>query len=181
MPADLDIRANRRTTRYSTSEYVGRLLWVFGSLLFRLTPRPFYGLRNCLLRLFGARVGRGTHIHPTARITLPWNLTIGEYSAIGDHARIYNLGPVRIGDRSTISQYAHLCAGTHDYEDPSFRLLKPPIAIGDEVWVCADAFVGPGVTLGDRSIVAAAAVVVRDIPPNAIVAGNPARIVKTRA
>ena len=88
---------------------------------------------------------------------------------------------LKIGRLATISQYAHLCAGTHDYTDPRFPLLRPPITIGDEVWICADAFVGPDVTVGDRSIVGARATVMKDVPSDQIVAGNPAQLVKTRA
>jgi putative colanic acid biosynthesis acetyltransferase WcaF len=111
---------------------------------------------------------------------MPWNLTVGDWSAIGEHALIYNLGPVTIGREATISQRAHLCAGTHDYAAPDMPLLKPPIVVGDQVWVCADAFVGPGVRVGDGAVVGARAVVVRDVEPWTVVAGNPARPVKQR-
>ena len=80
----------------------------------------------------------------------------------------------------TISQRAHLCAGTHDYTDPSMPLQKPPISIGDQVWVCADAFVGPGVTIGEGALVGARAVAVTDVESWQIVVGNPARPVKKR-
>ncbi len=91
------------------------------------------------------------------------------------------LGSPMIGSSLTISQRAHLCAGTHDYTDPAMPLLKPPIVIEDDAWICADAFVGPGVTVGQGAVVGARAVVVKDVPPWTIVAGNPARIVKRRA
>lgn len=93
---------------------------------------------------------------------------------MGFDVLLYNLGPLRIGNRTTISQRAHLCGGTHDHRDPTMPLIKSPITIGDDVWVCADAFVGPGVTLGDRSIVAARAVVVKNVVDESIVGGNPA-------
>lgn len=181
MPQSRNIQGNRRTSRYSFGEYAGRALWAVAWIVFRSIPGPLRAPRNGLLRLFGATIGRHVHVHRTALIALPWNLVIGDDSSIGDHARIYNLGMIRIGERTTISQYAHLCAGTHDHDDPLFPLLKPPITVGNDAWVCADAFIGPGVTIGDHAIVAAAAVVVRDVPPSAIVAGNPARVVKTRS
>ncbi len=74
----------------------------------------------------------------------------------------------------------HLCAGTHDYADPSMPLLKPPITVGDQAWVCADAYIGPGVTIGEGAVVGARAVIVKDVPPWTIVAGNPARPIKKR-
>lgn len=127
-----------------------------------------------LLRGFGARIGRQVHIHPSARVFIPWRLEIGDWSSIGFDALIYNLGPVRIGKRVTVSQRVHLCGGTHDYRDLTMPLVKSPITLGDDVWVCADAFVGPGVTVGTRAIVAARAVVVRDVAENMVVGGHPA-------
>jgi putative colanic acid biosynthesis acetyltransferase WcaF len=59
-------------------------------------------------------------------------------------------------------------------------LIKPPIEIGDEVWVCADAFIGPNVTVADSAIIAAASVVVKDVLSSSIVGGNPAKFIKTR-
>ena len=113
-------------------------------------------------------------------IYFPWNLTVGDYAAIGEDALVYNLGPVTLGARVTVSQRAHLCAGTHDYADPAMPLEKPPIAVGAQAWICADAFVGPGVTVGDGAVVGARAVAVKDVPPWTVVAGNPARPVRPR-
>ncbi|ORE91087.1 acyl transferase [Stappia sp. 22II-S9-Z10] len=148
--------------------------------MFALSPRPFWGWRRLLLRGFGARIGANVHIHPSVRIAIPWMLSIGEDSAIGDRAILYSLGPISIGTRATISQYAHLCAGDHDYRRADFPLLKPPIAIGDEVWICADAFIGPGVSVGTGAIIGARAVVNCDVPERLIVAGNPARPLRQR-
>ena len=125
-------------------------------------------------------MGRDVNIYGSATIYLPWNLEVGDWSAIGEWALIYNLGPVRIGARVTVSQRAHLCAGTHDYTDPSMPLLKPEIVVGDEAWICADAYVGPGVQIGEGSVVGARAVVVKDVPSRTVVAGNPARVIKPR-
>lgn len=133
-----------------------------------------------VLRLFGAEIGRDVHIHASARVAIPWNLRIGSETAVGDGAILYNLGPITIGRRATISQNAHLCAGTHDYRRPDMPLLKPPIVIGEGAWVCADAFVGPGVTVGAFSIVGARAVALKSIPEGVIVGGNPARILRNR-
>jgi putative colanic acid biosynthesis acetyltransferase WcaF len=120
------------------------------------------------------------HVYPSTRVYFPWNLTVGDWSAIGEEALIYNLGPVVIGQKTTISHRAHLCAGTHDYTRPDLPLLKPPIAIGDQAWICADVFVGPGVTVGEGAVVGARAVVVKNVEPWTIVAGNPARVIRRR-
>jgi putative colanic acid biosynthesis acetyltransferase WcaF len=153
---------------------------MFRGPLFAWTPRLLWGWRNAVLRRFGAYIGRNVRIHPSARIAVPWNLAIGNNSSVGDNAIIYNLGPISIGESVTISQHAHLCAGTHDFRRPDMELLKPPITIGSGVWVCADAFVGPGVTIGPMAVVGARAVVVTNIADNKVVAGNPARIVGER-
>ncbi|MBV7258516.1 putative colanic acid biosynthesis acetyltransferase [Erythrobacter crassostreae] len=132
-----------------------------------------------LLRLFGAKIGANAHIYPSVRITIPWNIDIGDEAGVGDGAILYALGPITIGARATVSQGAHLCAGSHDISDSARRLLKPPIEIGSDAWVCADAFVGPGVTIGQGSIAGARAVVTKDVDPGVIVAGNPARHIRS--
>jgi putative colanic acid biosynthesis acetyltransferase WcaF len=150
-------------------------MWAACGPLFRFSPRLLWGWRRFLLRLFGAKVGRNVHILPSVRVFIPWNLEIGDWSSVGFDALIYNLGPVRIGEKVTVSQRAHLCAGSHDFRDPAMPLTKPPIEIGDEAWICADAFVGPGVSVGKRAVVAARAVVVRNVGEGEIVGGNPAK------
>jgi putative colanic acid biosynthesis acetyltransferase WcaF len=180
MIGQLDIAANRRAAKWTRRELFHRFLWELAQPVLRLIPRQLWSLRCSLLRLFGARIGREVRIHRTVRIAIPWNLSIADDAAIGDCVQIYNLGDVRIGAQATISQGAHLCAGTHDHRQPHLPLVKCTIEIGRGAWVCADAFVGPNVTVGDFAILGARAVVVRDVAPGAIVAGNPARIIGRR-
>ena len=179
-PVAFDIGANRLAKKWSTAEQVRRSLWAMAWPLFRFSPRPLWSWRVFLLRLFGAVIDHDVHIHPTVSIEIPWNLQIGKYAAIGDRAIIYNLGMVKIGSATTISQGAHLCAGTHDYRLDEFPLVKAPICVGNQVWICADAFVGPGVEIGDYAIVGARAVVMRSVKAGSIVAGNPAVVIKNR-
>lgn len=176
----LNIEENRNCRKWSRSELLGRLLWAVCSPFFRFSPRLFWGWRRFLLRLFGARVGNQVHIHPSVRIFIPWNLSIGDWSSVGFDALLYNLGPLVIGEKVTISQRAHLCGGSHDFRDPAMTLLKLPIHIGDGAWVCADAFVGPGVTVGNEAVVAARAVVVKDVDAGSVVGGNPAQVISQR-
>lgn len=176
----LDIQAARSARPYSRREYLGRALWALATPLFRFSPRPLFGWRNLLLRVFGARVGRGVRVDPGARIEIPWNLTLGDHAAIGAGVWVYDLGPIRVGARATISHRAHLCGGSHDYTEPALPLLRTGLTIGDDAWVCSDAFVGPGVTVGEGAVVGAAAVAMRDVLPWNVVAGNPARFMKMR-
>ena len=176
----LDIESNRASAKYSSREMFLRILWGFSGVLFRFTPRPFFSYRRLLLRCFGAKIGNHVHIYNTAVVYYPWNFSIGDWSSIGEGALIYNLGPVAVGRRATVSHRAHLCAGTNDYTRPDLPLLKPPIVIEDQAWICADAFVGPGVTIGKGAVVGARAVVVKDVKAWTVVAGNPARFLKKR-
>ncbi|MBL8907751.1 MAG: colanic acid biosynthesis acetyltransferase WcaF [Rhizobiales bacterium] len=146
-----------------------------------MSPRPFWAWRRFLLRLFGARIGRAVHVYPSVRIAIPWNLTVGDYSAMGDRAIVYSLGRISLGARVTVSQGAHLCAGTHDYRDPAMPLLKLPITIEDDAWICAEAFIGPGVRVHQKAIVGARCVAMKDVAAGEIVVGNPARLLRSRA
>ncbi|MEO8617120.1 MAG: putative colanic acid biosynthesis acetyltransferase [Luteolibacter sp.] len=176
----MDIEFNRSSRKWTRGELAGRLIWTLCAPFFRYSPRLLWGWRRYLLRMFGAKVGCHVHIHPSARIFIPWNLTIGDWSSVGFDALLYNLGPLLIGEKVTISQRAHLCGGSHDFRDPAMTLLKLPVTIGDRAWICADAFIGPGVNVGQEAVVAARAVVVKDVEPRTVVGGNPAKVISTR-
>ncbi|MGH7213937.1 MAG: WcaF family extracellular polysaccharide biosynthesis acetyltransferase [Tepidisphaeraceae bacterium] len=171
----------RHLSPWTFRQRLGRAVWslVQGSL-FRLTPHNAYGWRAMLLRIFGARIGTHVKIRRTVRVEVPWHLSVGDHSAVGDFAILYNPGAITIGRYVTVSQYAHLCAGTHDTRDRRMRLLREPITLGDDVWVAADAFVGPGVTIGDRTVLGARASAFSDLPPDVIAVGNPAQPIKPR-
>lgn len=172
---------SRLTSPWTFRQRCVRFLWYFvEAAFFRFSPRPFYGWRNFLLRLFGARIERGCRIRSTVTVEIPWNLTVGEQSVIGDDVILYCLGPVTIGKRVTISQLAHLCAGTHDFTKPDFPLLRPPIEIGDDVWVATDVFVGPGVKIGAGTVVGARSSVFKDLPAWKICVGSPAKPIGDR-
>lgn len=177
---DLDIAANRKAAKYTRFDLLRRVLWAVATPFFRFSPRICFGWRRVLLRFFGASVGNHVHIYNTAVIYMPWNLQIGDWSSIGEYVFVYNLGKITIGKKTTISHRAHLCAGTHDYTRTELPLQKPTITISDQTWICADAFVGPGLVVGEGAVVGARAVVMKDVAPWAVVAGNPARFVKQR-
>ena len=176
-----DISENRRTRKWTKRELLGRALWeTVGKTLFALSPRPLWGARRVILRAFGAQVGRDVHILPSVKIAIPWNLELQHFASVGEQAILYSLGRITIGERATISQYAHICAGTHDYRKKSFDLLKSPINIGSDAWICANAFIGPGVTIGKRAIVGACAVIMTNVEDGNIMVGNPARVIGER-
>lgn len=177
---ELAIEQNRAATKYTRAEQMLRILWIAGSVVFRFTPRPFFSVRRWILRCFGATIGREVHVYPSTRIYFPWNLEAGDYASIGEWVLVYNLGKVTIGTNASISHQAHICAGSHDYRKADLPLLKPPIVIGDSAWICADAFVGPGVSVAEGAVVGARAVVTRDVAAWTVVAGNPAQFIKNR-
>ena len=164
---------------YSINELIKRLFWInIGNVLIKLTPRHFYILRNLILKFFGASIGSNVKVFPSIRITHPWLLHIGSNSVISWNVNIYNLANLKIGNNSIISQNVHLCGGTHDYKSPGFELQRCEITIGNNVWIAADAFIGPNVTIGDNSIIGARAVCLKDVPANSIMSGNPAVKIK---
>lgn len=171
----------RSATPYTAGERVRRALWNYvGQTAFGLTFHNWYGVRASLLRLFGARIGRHVRLRPSVLIEQPWNLSIGDNSSIGDRAVVYCLGKITLGRNVSLSQMVHLCAGTHDYTRSDLALLRPPIVIGDEVWLAADVFVGPGVTIGTGSVVGARSGVFKNLPEWMVCAGTPARPIKPR-
>ncbi|KAB2888856.1 MAG: putative colanic acid biosynthesis acetyltransferase [Desulfobulbaceae bacterium] len=178
--SSLDIHRNRAVKKYGVHEIFLRVAWMIAHPLFRFSPRTFFWWRRALLRLFGAKIGSEVHVYNTATIYMPWNLEIHEWSSVGEHVYIYNLGKITIGQKVTISHRAHLCAGTHDYTKSDMPLQKLPITILDQAWVCSDAFIGPGVTIGEGAVLGARAVIVKDVPAWQVMAGNPARPIKTR-
>lgn len=158
-----------------------RVLWGLAWLtLCRFTPPPLHRWRRWVLRLFGARIGKGARIHASARIWLPANLEIGERALVGPGAILYNQGRIAIGARSVISQRAHLCASSHDIADPHFQLVLRPITIGTGCWVATEAFIGPGVQVGDGAVIGARAVLFGDAAADGVYSGNPAQLIKQR-
>lgn len=171
----------RRISPFSFRNRLGRFLWsIVQATLFRLSPRPFHKWRCLLLKAFGARIGPNVHPYPGLTVWAPWLLCIGENTGIADDVTIYNQAAVTIGDRSSISQGAYLCTGTHDYTDPAHSLYTRPIVIGSDVWIAARVFVHPGVTIHDGVVVGACSVVLKDLAAWSVFSGNPAKLIKPR-
>lgn len=166
---------------HSFANKAGRVLWaIVWCLLFRPSPRVLYGWRRSLLRMFGATIGRNARIAPSVRVWAPWNLEIGDEASLAYRVDCYSVDRIRIGAHATVSQEAFLCTATHDVTDPHMGLVTAPIIIEDQAWVCARAFVAPGVHIGIGGVVGACGVATRDVAPWTIVAGNPARVIKPR-
>jgi putative colanic acid biosynthesis acetyltransferase WcaF len=156
---------------------VWSLTWL---LLASWTPPPLHAWRRLLLRAFGARIAPTARVYGSARIWYPPNLVMGAYSVMGWDVICYCQDRITLEDFANVAQRAHLCAGSHDVDDPRFQLVTKPVVIGRHAWVAADAFVGPGVTLGEGAVLGARGVAFRDLEPWTIHIGNPARLLRRR-
>ena len=168
-------------SRLSVGNKLARALWqIVWRALFRPTPRFLHSWRCALLRLFGAKLGKGVHVYPTARIWAPWNLEMGDQSCLSEQVDCYSVDKIRIGARVTVSQYSFLCTASHNYTDPKMPLVTAPITIGERAWVTADVFVAPGVSIGAGVVLVARSSVFHDIEPWVVAAGSPAKVIKPR-
>jgi putative colanic acid biosynthesis acetyltransferase WcaF len=181
----LDARTNdtwRGGASFTLRNRVYRVAWsVAWCLLASWTPAPLHGWRRFLLRLFGAKVAPTAGIYPSARIWSPANLEVGDYAFIGPKVIVYSIARITFAPYSLASQGAHLCAGTHDIEDVGFQLQARPIVIGYRAWIAAEAFVGPGVTVGDGAVLGARGCAFQDLEPWTVYVGNPARAIRQRS
>ena len=133
-----------------------------------------------LLRLFGARIGRGVRIYNSAKIYYPPNLELGDSVVVAPDVDLYCVDSIRMEPNSMVSQYSYLCTASHDYRQPHLPLITAPIVVESQAWICADVFVGPGVTINEGAVVGARSTVTRDVEPWSVYAGNPARLLKRR-
>jgi putative colanic acid biosynthesis acetyltransferase WcaF len=166
---------------WSLGVKVRRVLWTPFKLLFlRGTGRMLSPLRIYALMLFGARIERPALVMDGVKVWHPWSLTLHRYCTLGRGVEVYNYGHVTVGEQATVSQETYLCSASHDFEDPTMPLIFAPITIGAQSWVAAGCFIGPGVVVGEGAVVGACSVVTNDVPAWTVVAGNPARHIKSR-
>jgi len=166
---------------FSLRHRLTRILWSFTwGLLASWTPTPLHRWRVFLLKLFGAQIHPTAHVYSSVKIWYPANLIMDAHACLAPHVNCYNMNIVHIGEKAIVSQYATLCGGTHDIRDPKFQLITKPIIIEKGAWVAANAFVGPGVTMAENSVVGACGVVFKNTVQNGVYVGNPAQFFKMR-
>jgi putative colanic acid biosynthesis acetyltransferase WcaF len=187
MPPDRDTPVFQDLTRFALPPgFRGRpawfvqLWWLVQGSLFAGSPQFAYAWRRGLLRLFGMRVGDGVLVRPTARISYPWKVQIGDHSWIGDDVVLYSLGDIRIGRHAVVSQRSYVCAADHDHLRADFPIRARPIRIDDQVWIGTDVFIGPGVHVARAAVVGARSAVYADLPAAMVCLGSPCRPVKPR-
>ena len=180
------LHANRTNPReggptFSLKNRIERLVWsIAWHALGIWTPVPFHAWRRFLVRIFGARVAGTAKIYPGVSIWYPRNLAMQNYACLGRSVICYDMDKVVLGPYALVSQRAHLCCGSHDIDDPNFQLFTKPINIGKNAWIAAEAFVGPGVTVGEGAVLGARGVAVHDLDPWTVYIGNPARSIRKR-
>lgn len=163
------------------ADHPRRAVWdTVWAVMFRPSPRVVHCWRRFLLRLFGARIGKGARIDPSCRVWAPWNLEMGDDAALGPHVDCYCVAKITLGERAIVSQYSYLCSASHDYRYWPMPTVAAPITIQPQAWVCADVYVAPGVTVGEGAVVGARSSVFKDVEPWTIVAGSPAKFIKKR-
>ena len=160
--------------------WIVQLWWLVQATFFRWSPQFAYPWRSWVLRLFGAKIGKGVKIRPSASITYPWKLSIGDWSWIGDDVTLYTLGEITIGDNAVVSQQSYVCAAAHDYTAPAFDIFANPVHVGSEVWLSSGVFVAPGVKIGRGAVVGVRSLVLNDLPEMMLCAGHPAKPLRPR-
>lgn len=175
-----DLRGYQGNVNIGKPKWFVFFWWVLEGIIFPITPHPASSIRAKLLRLFGAKIGKGVVIRSSARFFFPWKVEIGDYSWIGDDVYLYSLEQIKIGSHSVISQKSYLCTGSHNFNDVNFALLTAPILIGNGVWIATDCFVASGVKIGANSVIGARSSVFKSIPENAIAWGSPCKVHKFR-
>ncbi len=161
--------------------WLRRILWHYvNHIIFNNGLFPISSLKVLLLRMFGAKVGRGVNIKPSVNIKYPWLLKIGDFSWIGEGVWIDNLTDVEIGRNVCLSQGAMLLTGNHNFKKVAFDLMVEKIVLEDGVWVGANAIVGPGVTCRSHSVLTVNSVAASELPSYSICRGNPAVKIRDR-
>jgi putative colanic acid biosynthesis acetyltransferase WcaF len=162
------------------SAIIVQLWWLVQSTLFACSPQFMFGWRRWLLKLFGAKVGKGVLLRPSVKVTYPWKVTIGDFAWLGDDVVLYSLGEIEIGANAVVSQRSYLCAASHDYTQPDFPIYAKKVCIGAQAWLATDVFIAPGVTVGEGAVVGARSSVFHDLPPMMVCVGCPAKPIKPR-
>lgn len=179
--SDVGVELQHTRSGWSLRVKVLRVLWApFKILFIRGSGRWLSPLRIQALRLFGAHIERPALVMDGVNVWHPWSLTLRRYCTLGRGVEVYNYAHITLGEQATVSQGTYLCSASHDFEDRTMPLIYYPITIAAQAWVSANCFIGPGTTVGEGAVVGACSVVVKDVPPWTVVAGNPARVIRPR-
>jgi putative colanic acid biosynthesis acetyltransferase WcaF len=178
---EISLRNYKPISGLTGRNFIIRGLWFYiNSLFFRSYLLPFSSLKLFILRLFGAKIGKGVVIKPGVNIKYPWFLEIGDYTWIGEGVWIDNLTKVIIGGNVCISQGAMLLTGNHDYKKSSFDLIVGSIILEDGVWIGSKSLVCPGIKCNSHSVLSVNSVATQNLDSYCVYQGNPALKIRER-
>jgi len=178
MTVDLRKYQNRHSGGSKAKRFLWEIVW---ACLGKMTPRWCLNDWRCfLLRAFGAKIGRGCRVQGGAEIWQPWNLTLGDNCWIDGGVRLYTVDRITLGSNCVVSAGAFACTAGHDVSSPIFELRTAPVTIGDCAWIAGNAIILPGLAIGEGAVIAAGAVVTKDVAPWTVVGGNPAKEIGRR-
>lgn len=176
-----DLSLYQNTTYKTGGNVIKRFLWFYiNATLFKTSLLPVSFIKRGILRLFGARIAKSVVIKPCVNIKYPWNLSIGQYSWIGENVWIDCLVPITIGANVCLSQGAILLTGSHNYKKQTFDLLTGSITLADGVWIGAGAIINLGITAASHAVLTAGSVATSDLDAYTVYQGNPAVKVRNR-
>lgn len=142
---------------------------------------PFAFLRNVFAKIFLKLVGKKVFFARHLDVRSPYRISIGSYTSINKYVLLDGRGGnLKIGNNVDIAQETNIWTLQHDYNDPLYKAVGKSVIIEDHVWIASRATILPGVTIGRGAVVASCAVVTKDVPPLAVVAGVPAKIIGYR-
>ena len=156
-------------------------LWILARVMFIQSALPYpMKFKRVVLRMFGAKIGKGVVLRPRINIHFPWKLEVGDHCWIGDGCQILNIEPIVFESQVALVHEVYMAAAGHDIRSATMAPGNKPILVKGGTWIASRAFVGPGVTIGNNVVVGAGAVVMKDVEDDVIVAGNPAKVIRER-
>lgn len=175
---DLSQYKNALSRQNQFARFAWTIVW---TLFARPIPRSLLSnWKRFLLRCFGAKIHKTAIVYSSAKVYMPWNLVMDEYSCLAPEVDCYNAAKISLGAHTTVSQKSYLCTASHDITNSLNPLITAPIMIEDQVWIGTSAYIGLGVTIGQGAVVGATASVFKDVEPWTVVGGNPAKFIKKR-
>lgn len=142
---------------------------------------PSHRIRNLVYRLSGVQLAKSSSIHWRARFFSPQDLTVGEYTTIGNDAFFDARDKIWIGSCVNIAAEVRIYTREHDIDDPFFSETGGPVTIEDYAYIGTRVTILPGVKIGAGAVVASGAVVTKDVPPYMLVGGVPAKVIRERS
>lgn len=174
---ELWYKPNPLSTGLTRGQKIKLILWrIVDKCFYKTSIAPLSAWRIFLLRLFGAKIGKGCYFGPTSTVYMPWNLEVGNHSSIDDLCYLRSTGKIIIGDYVSLGMGVHIVPGGHHIRSRGFENNATFVKIESGCFLGADSFVGRGVTIGQFSVLGARAVAYKDIPENSVAIGFPAKV-----